>query len=213
MEAFELAPEGAEYVVDERFRRPATGPEGWRSTNLRTTFRKIVRRSGRDPWPRLCHNLRATRETELVEAYPVQVVTSRLGNTPNIAMRHHLMTTGEHFDRAVRGDGTAGQAAQDPAQQMHANKRKTAHGEKREIQNLAFYAEKQQGALSCASPQTGRTERVGFEPTVRLPAHRFSKPAPSATRTPLHVAGRQRDRAKDNRQGAARQVWDEGPRP
>ena len=32
-------------------------------------------------------------------------------------------------------------------------------------------------------------ERVGFEPTVRLLAHRFSRAAPSTTRTPLH-AGR-----------------------
>ena len=30
-------------------------------------------------------------------------------------------------------------------------------------------------------------ERVGFEPTVRLPAHRFSRAAPSTTRTPLHA--------------------------
>ncbi len=168
IDAFELAPEGAEYVVDERLRRSANGPEGWKSTNLRTTFRKIVRRAGLEPWPRLFHNLRASRETELAEAYPVHVVTSWIGNTPTVAMRHYLMTTDEHFERAIRGDGTAGQVAQNPAQQMHASKRKTAQGENRETRNLAFYAEKQQGALLCASPQTGRTERGGFEPPVRV---------------------------------------------
>ncbi len=31
----------------------------------------------------------------------------------------------------------------------------------------------------------GVSEREGFEPPVQLPAHWFSKPAPSATRTPL----------------------------
>jgi hypothetical protein len=32
-------------------------------------------------------------------------------------------------------------------------------------------------------------ERAGFEPAVRLPVHWFSKPAPSATRTPLQAEG------------------------
>jgi len=44
--AFDLAPEGAVYVVDERFRRSSMGPAGWRNCNLRTTFEKIVRRAG-----------------------------------------------------------------------------------------------------------------------------------------------------------------------
>ncbi len=46
---------------------------------------------------------------------------------------------------------------------------------------------------SCASnnapgngiPARCWTDRVGFEPTVPLPAHRFSRPAPSTTRTPV----------------------------
>ena len=58
------------------------GKAGWINANLRTTFGKILRRAGLEPWPRLFHNLRASRETELVEKYPVQVVTSWLGNTP-----------------------------------------------------------------------------------------------------------------------------------
>jgi hypothetical protein len=57
------------------------------NANLRTTFEKI-KRAGLTPWPRPFHNLRASRETELVEKYPVQVVTSWLGNTPSVAMRH-----------------------------------------------------------------------------------------------------------------------------
>jgi integrase len=45
-EAFELAPEGAVYVVDERMRESSQGDAGWRNCNLRTTFTKIVRRAG-----------------------------------------------------------------------------------------------------------------------------------------------------------------------
>ncbi len=58
---------------------PAMGPGGWANANLRTTFEKIVRRAGLTTWPRLFHNLRASRETELAETNSVQSVTSLLG--------------------------------------------------------------------------------------------------------------------------------------
>ena len=105
--AFEAAPDGAEFVVDARFRKGALGPAGWLNSNLRTTCLKIIRRAGLQPWPRVFQNLRASRETELVETYPVHVVTGWLGNTPKVAMRHYLMTTDEHFDAAVRGQEKA----------------------------------------------------------------------------------------------------------
>ena len=107
--AFESAPDGAEFVVDARFRKGALGPAGWLNSNLRTTCLKIIRRAGLQPWPRVFQNLRASRETELVETYPVHVVTGWLGNTPKVAMRHYLMTTDEHFDAAVRGGEKAAQ--------------------------------------------------------------------------------------------------------
>ncbi len=127
-EAFDLAPDGAVYVVDEKFRKSAMGPAGWMNANLRTTFEKIVKRAGLTPWPRLFHNLRASRETELVETYPVQVVTSWLGNTPSVAMRHYLMTTNEHFAAAVKGDEPEAEkaeteVAQKAAQHAHAGSR------------------------------------------------------------------------------------------
>lgn len=119
-EAFDLAPDGAEYVVDEKYRKAAMGPAGWANANLRTALLKIIRRAGLQPWPRLFHNLRASRETELVEAYPVQVVTSWLGNTPSIAMRHYLMTTDAHFAAALTEDEAKQKAAHNPAQQAPA---------------------------------------------------------------------------------------------
>jgi len=162
-EAFELAPEGAEFVVDPRFRKAAMGPAGWINTNLRTTFQKIVRRAGLQPWPRLFHNLRASLETELVEIYPVQVVTSWLGNTPTVAMRHYLMTTDEHFAMAVRG---VGEAAQKAAQQAHAMGRKephaevVAHGKTPVLPGFA---------RSCDYTQPPKMAGAGFEPaTSRL---------------------------------------------
>jgi integrase len=116
--SFELAPEGAVYVVAERFRNAAVRTGQWCSTNLRTTFEKIITRAGLDPWPRLFHNLRASRETELVREHPVQVVTSWLGNTPNIALKHYLMVRDSDFEKAVQG--APEKTAQKTTQQAHA---------------------------------------------------------------------------------------------
>src|SRR5208282_2682445 len=55
------------------------------------------------PWPRLFQNLRASRETELAERFPLRVVTDWLGNSPNVALAHYLSTTEEHFQRAAEG--------------------------------------------------------------------------------------------------------------
>jgi integrase len=100
-QAFEAAPEGAVYVVDERFRKVATGPLGWRNCNLRARFEKIVERAGLTPWPRIFHNLRSSRQTELEERFPTHVVCAWLGNSPDIAREHYLQVTDEHFERAT----------------------------------------------------------------------------------------------------------------
>ncbi len=45
-EAFDLAPEGAVYVVDGNHRDAANTASGWRNCNLRTQFERIVKRAG-----------------------------------------------------------------------------------------------------------------------------------------------------------------------
>jgi len=83
--------------------------------NLRTTFEKIIRRAGLEPWPKLFQNLRSTRETELAETFPVHVVCAWLGNTQAVANKHYLQVTEEHFEKAA-GD-EAEKAARKQAQQ------------------------------------------------------------------------------------------------
>ena len=39
------------------------------------------------------------------ERFPIKVVTSWIGNTPDIAMDHYLQVTDEHWQRALEGDG------------------------------------------------------------------------------------------------------------
>ncbi len=115
--AWELAPEGATYVVEERFRRASNKHTGWRNCNLRTTFEKIVTRAGLKPWPKLFHALRSSRETELAQEFPIHVVTAWLGNTPTIALRHYLLTTDADFERASAGKSPPEPAVQIPVQQ------------------------------------------------------------------------------------------------
>jgi len=57
--------------------------------------------AGLEPWPKLFQNLRATRETELAETYPMHVVCAWIGNSAAIAAKHYLQVTDEHFDKAT----------------------------------------------------------------------------------------------------------------
>ena len=83
-----------------------------------------------EPWPRLFHNLRASRETELAENSPVHVVAAWLGNTPRIAMRHYLQVRESDFlkavQKAVQRAPNSGQAVQNPVQPACATSRQEA---------------------------------------------------------------------------------------
>lgn len=109
LDAFEQAPEGAEYVIG-RCRDSAV--------NLRTQLRRIIGRAGVEDWPRLWQNLRASRETELLRSYDLATVCRWIGNTPAVAAQHYAMSAdlGADFRRAVEGDaGEAQQKAQQTA--------------------------------------------------------------------------------------------------
>lgn len=86
------------------------------NSNLRTTLSKIIRRAGLEPWPKLFHNLRATRETELAQTYPLHVVCNWIGNSTTVATKHYLQVTDGHFEQAITSNE---KAAHNPAQSMH----------------------------------------------------------------------------------------------
>lgn len=73
------------------------------SQNLRTEFQRVLEKAGIKPWPKLFHNLRASRQTELLAEFPAKDVCDWLGNSQAIAMRHYAMATSESFQRAVTG--------------------------------------------------------------------------------------------------------------
>jgi integrase len=105
MAAFELADDGAEFAIT-RYRDT--------SANLRTQLTRIIKRAGLTPWPKLWQNLRATRETELAEAFPAHVVSAWIGNSEAVAAKHYLQVTDEHFQRAAEGAGALQNAVQNP---------------------------------------------------------------------------------------------------
>lgn len=92
-DAFEQATPGQTHVVGGEHLAKAQGPNGWRNCNLRTTFEKLVRRAGLEPWPRLFHNLRSSRETELLESFPVHVVAQWMGHDAKVSLKHYAQTT------------------------------------------------------------------------------------------------------------------------
>ncbi len=93
------------------------------TTNLRTTMMKIIRRAGLEPWPKLFQNLRSTRETELADQYPLQVVCAWIGNSQAVAARHYLQVTDAHFDAAASSD----KAVQNPVQYGAVSARTQSH--------------------------------------------------------------------------------------
>lgn len=51
-------------------------------------------------WPRFWQNMRATRESELMDLFSLKDVCKWIGNSPAVAMRHYAMVRKQEFDRA-----------------------------------------------------------------------------------------------------------------
>lgn len=92
--AYEVAPEGAEYVVSTRDD----------TVNWRKKLQTLITRLGVKPWPKLFHNLRASRESELCREFPLATVCEWLGHRPEVAAVHYL-TDPDHDDSFQRAIG------------------------------------------------------------------------------------------------------------
>lgn len=103
---FDEAPEGTEYVI-------ATHRLG--GLNLRQQFERIIARAGVVAWPRLFHNLRASRETELMREYDLATVCLWIGNSPAVAGKHYATSVDLNADFR-RASGRIEQAQQNAQQ-------------------------------------------------------------------------------------------------
>jgi hypothetical protein len=86
---FEEAEPGAQYVIA----RHRLG-----CLNLRQQFERIIERAGEKQWPKLFHNLRASRETELLREYDLTTVCKWIGNSPAEAAKHYAMSIDRNAD-------------------------------------------------------------------------------------------------------------------
>lgn len=108
-QAFELAAPGTVYVIN-RYRDA--------SVNLRTQLLRIIKKAGLEPWPKLFQNLRASRETELAEQFPIHVVCKWIGHAAKIAEKHYLQVRDEYFEMAAGGAANSdAEVVQNPVQQ------------------------------------------------------------------------------------------------
>ena len=141
------------------------GPNGWVNANLRTPFSKLIRRAGLKQWPRVFHNLRASCETDLLAEFPIASVTSWLGHSAAVALKHYAQVRGEDFQRAAFGvsqggaesgavNGEAVQSEADPERQKRTG-----------IPEVPYFVEPRgyQSADVRSSPNDPMTLR-GFEP-------------------------------------------------
>lgn len=112
------------FVFPEEYRRRAQGERGFNGANVRTTFSKIIRKAGVNPWPRVWHSLRASCESDLAQSFPLAVVAKWLGNTPSVALRHYVDPTDTAFVQAaswVPGGAESGAREAQKAAQVGAN--------------------------------------------------------------------------------------------
>lgn len=158
--AFELAQPGpGSELVITRYRQ---------NSNLRTQMTRILKRAGLKVWPRLFHNLRSSRQTELAERHPIHVVCAWLGNSPIIAQNHYLQVRESDFADAVRentaktGDAYCGAhaaqiAAQHPAESVCTESQIGSQG-------FGGCEVTQKETTPCTAVQGVEVTPMGFEP-------------------------------------------------
>lgn len=103
-DAFIQAADGAERVVG---RYPESTP------NLRPAMLPIVRRAGLAVWPRLFHNLRASRVDDIRRTYPGKVADAWMGNSEGVSRAHYEGVRESDFWDAV-ATPVATQAVESP---------------------------------------------------------------------------------------------------
>jgi len=120
--AKESAAKSAEHVIT--IPSVAAFRDGGPSPNLGTRMQKIVKRAGLTPWPKLFHNLRATRQTELAQTFPEHVVCEWIGNSQAIAREHYLRVSNADYAKAI---GSKSDVKSDVTNPDKATQKETGH--------------------------------------------------------------------------------------
>ncbi len=159
LDVFEQAEEGETRVI--------TRYQGGSTCNLRTHMTRIVHRAGLQMWPKPFHNMRASRQTELAESFPLHVVCAWIGNSKAIAAEHYLQVTDAHFTKAIQGSHNPQQnpqheVQQNAQQQVQASTRSEVNDTNKSIENIGYlHAQARTGTDLLMPPNTPNRIRTG----------------------------------------------------
>ena len=149
--------------------------------NANQMYRKyimqFIRQAGLKPWPKVFQNLRSSRETELAENYPVQVVCAWIGNSPQVAAKHYLQVTEDHFAKAVQNP------VQHAAVLAGMGSRDEAAGEA----EPAICGALREEAAPCESTEPQPLGRSGLEPPTSCVSSRIQSPTNSHQHNDLNA--------------------------
>src|SRR5262249_54248496 len=115
---------------------------------------------GLTPWPKLFHNLRSTRQTELAAEFPLHVVCAWIGNKQAVAAEHYLQVTDADFRRAAKSGAVA---LQNPVQQGAAPDSTDSQETTQPRESCGVVRD---GAKCYDSIPDIKAPRVGLEPTT-----------------------------------------------
>jgi hypothetical protein len=87
--------------IDVPMSHPVFPIAGNPKANLRTSLARMIAQAGLPVWDKLFVNLRSSRQTELLEVYPVADVCAWMGNSPIIAAQFYAQSRSEVAERAA----------------------------------------------------------------------------------------------------------------
>ena len=87
-----------DFVFGERYRTCT-------DANITNTMRRTIKNAGVAIWPKLWQNLRASRETELLQNHEIRDVCNWLGNTPAVVLKHYLRANNDAIRKATQQTG------------------------------------------------------------------------------------------------------------
>ncbi len=129
-----------------------------------------------EPWVRLFHSMRASRQTELEHEYPTHVVCAWLGNSVTVAQKSYLLVTEADVAKAIndttRIRGTNPTRA--GSKSGVCETKTTLHGTRTEEARSHIDHEKDSENLVFAGNSLIKSaEDKGFEPSTGFPAPDF----------------------------------------
>jgi len=181
-DAQELAEPGASYCIT-RYRDT--------NSNLRTQLLRIIDKAGVDDWAKPFHNMRASRETELAQRFPLHVVCSWLGNSTMIATKHYLQVTDDHFTQALQQGAESGAKSgalrgQNRVQPVEAASCHSDENATQPVTGEPFRPNVADDGLYCTNIQV---PRAGVELPQETPGKTALQPAEGAKSGALFQAG------------------------